>query len=282
VTSLVALGSALSIGSADFLGGLASRRAGPLAVAVWVNLFALLLLVALWLWVQPQLSTAEASVALAAGALGAIGISLIYAAFAAGAMSLAAPLIACGSALVPTAVATLIGDPPNLVQSAGIVFALMGVVPITWTPSRSGDASLSRRALVLTALASVVAGVAVSLLLVAGKDGDAEVAVGVAGVARMAGAGTSLVVALAAGTMRLPQGRLLPLLIAISVMDAGGTCLLLIAGTLGNTAVVAVLGSLYAIVTVLLAQTVLRERIVVRQAVGILLTTVGVTLLSVG
>jgi drug/metabolite transporter (DMT)-like permease len=278
----VALGSALCIGSADFLGGVASRRAGPLAVSVWMNLMALLLLAALWLWLKPQLSTTETSVALVAGALSAIGIGLIYAAFAAGAMSLAAPLIACGSALVPTVMAALINDPPSLVQCMGIVFALMGVIQITWMPSTSGSASLSRRALVLTALASVVAGVAFSLTLLAGKDGDAEVAVGVAGVARLSGAGVSLAVALAVGAMRSPRAASLPLLIATGVLDAGGVCLLLIAGTLGNTAVVAVLVSLYSIVTVLLAQTVLRERIVGRQALGVLLAAVGVALLSLG
>jgi drug/metabolite transporter (DMT)-like permease len=64
--------------------------------------------------------------------------------------------------------------------------------------------------------------------------------------------------------------------------DCSGATLLLIAATLGNTAVTAVIVSLYAAVTVFLAQTVLRERIASRQAAGILAAAIGVVLLSVG
>jgi uncharacterized membrane protein len=58
--------------------------------------------------------------------------------------------------------------------------------------------------------------------------------------------------------------------------------LFLLASALGNTALVAVLVSLYAIVTVLLAQTVLRERIATHQGWGIAMAGVGVALLSAG
>ncbi len=282
MTILAALGSAICFGTSDFMGGWASRRASSVVVTMWINAVALVTVaVACWLG-DPELSSSQAIGALAGGFGAAVALNLIYAALAAGAMSLSAPLIACGSALVPTVTTIVIGQPPDLLQSVGIAFALGGVLAITQAPSAlSKHVALSRRALGLTVLASVMAGVSMTILLLSAKGG-ASVALGVSGLARAAALCTSLlVVFIARPGFELPR-PFVPRIFGAGLFEAAGTTLFLLASSLGNTAVVAVLVSLYAVVTILLAQTVLRERIAVHQGWGIAAATVGVALLSAG
>jgi len=282
LSTLAALGSALCIGGADFVGGWASRRASHLLVTMWINAVALTAVAIACAVVQPQLSSGHAIGALAGGCVSAIAINLIYASFVAGAMSLTAPLIACGTAIVPTITATVAGQPPDPIQGVGIVFTLVAVVAITWSPRASPvHVSLSHRALGLTALASLAGGVAFSILLLSAKGG-ASVALGVSGLSRLASLSTCVLLVLVSRTrVRLPA-PLAPRIFGAGLLEAGGATLFLLASSFGNTAVVAVLVSLYAIVTVLLAQTLLRERIATHQGWGIAMAVVGVALLSAG
>ena len=279
---LAALGGALSIGSADFLGGICARRSGSVISALWINLVALACLALAWVFVQPTLTTDRVLGALGAGVMNAVGMNLIYAAFAAGAMSIVAPMIACGSALVPTAVATAVGNAPSTPQSIGIGLALIGAVSITWTPRGSSQhAKLERRGVILTVLAALSGGASFSILLLSTRGGDAHTAVGVAGVARLAA--TVICLGMASALLRGKRVSAPPIgpVLGAGGLDAAGMTLLLVSSTLGNAAVSAVIVSLYAIVTVLLAQIVLGERIAARQMVGIGVTVIGVALMSI-
>lgn len=249
---------------------------------MWINAVALALLAIACAIVQPRLSSSHAIGTVAGGCVSAVSVNLIYAAFSAGAMSLTAPLIACGSAIVPTIAATVAGQPPNPHQSLGIAFTLAGVVAITWRPRASPEhPSLSRRALGLTAVASLSGGAALSILLFSAKGG-ASVAVGVSGLSRLASFSTCVLFVLISRTRVKLPGTLAPKIVGTGFLEAGGVTLFMLASSLGNTAVVAVLVSLYAIVTVLLAQILLQERIAARQGWGIVLAAAGVALLSAG
>jgi drug/metabolite transporter (DMT)-like permease len=280
LSTIAALGSALFIGSADFVGGWASRRASNLVVTLWINIVAAIVVGIACAIVQPHLSSSHVIGALVGGCVSAVAINLIYAAFAAGAMSLAAPLIACGTAIVPTVAATIVGTPPDAAQGVGILFTLAGVLTITWTP-RASNASLSHRAMVLTALASLAGGIAFSILLLSAKGG-AGVALGVSGLSRLASLTTCAVLVLVSRTPAALPVVIAPRVFGAGLLEAGGVTLFLLASSFGNSAVVAVLVSLYAIVTVLLAQTLLRERIASHQGWGIAMSAVGVALLSAG
>ena len=68
----------------------------------------------------------------------------------------------------------------------------------------------------------------------------------------------------------------------IGVLDLGANGLFAIATTKGLLSVVAVLGSLYPAVTVVLARVVLAERVSRVQEVGVALTLAGVVAISAG
>ena len=74
----------------------------------------------------------------------------------------------------------------------------------------------------------------------------------------------------------------LPFLAAIGMTDAGANVLFAFAASLGLLSVVAVLGSLYPIVTVLLAWWIHKERLMPIQYLGIAVTFSGVALISLG
>jgi drug/metabolite transporter (DMT)-like permease len=74
----------------------------------------------------------------------------------------------------------------------------------------------------------------------------------------------------------------LPFIVAVGVLDTGANGLFALATTEGYLSIVAVLGSLYPVVTVLLAFGVLRERIAPHQLGGAAATLTGVALIAAG
>ena len=72
----------------------------------------------------------------------------------------------------------------------------------------------------------------------------------------------------------------LPFIVAVGVLDTGANGLFALATTEGYLSLVAVLGSLYPVVTVLLAFGVLRERIARHQLAGAAATLAGVALIA--
>jgi drug/metabolite transporter (DMT)-like permease len=84
--------------------------------------------------------------------------------------------------------------------------------------------------------------------------------------------------------MRLPSGgaRALVPLLAVGVLDVLANGLYAWGTTLGLLSVVAVLGSLYPVATVLLARALLSERVRRVQEVGIAVVLAGVALIAAG
>jgi drug/metabolite transporter (DMT)-like permease len=90
-----------------------------------------------------------------------------------------------------------------------------------------------------------------------------------------------LVLLILAGPRSAPwPGRRTGAVAAIGVLDTAANVLFVYAATLGNLGVVAVLGSLYPVATVLLGRLVLAERLTRPQHAGVVCALAGVMLLS--
>ncbi len=74
----------------------------------------------------------------------------------------------------------------------------------------------------------------------------------------------------------------LPFIVAVGILDTGANGLFALATTEGYLSLVSVLGSLYPVVTVLLAFVVLRERIAPHQMAGAVATLAGIALIAAG
>jgi drug/metabolite transporter (DMT)-like permease len=273
----VALAFAASVawGVGDFLGGVTSRRLATLAVlavsevAGWV----LLAVLVAGSGDDPLGATATAA-AVAAGVAGLVGLGALYQGMAVGAIGVVAP-VSTLAALIPLTYGLARGERPGAIQLFGAAAILAGVALVSREPGPAGG--------------RVAAGVGFALLAALGfglyfvfidvaSESSAPWAVFISrGVASV----IAVTAALSRGVMRAPV-RLLPVLVVIGLFDAGANALLAAALNRGYTSIVAVVASLYPVVTVLLAATVLRERVAPLRAAGIGAALVGVACVSAG
>ena len=140
--ALLALGSALVYGAADFIGGLTARRADTIAIVLISQTAGLLMASALvladstsrpgvgdWLWGG------------LAGLAGGVGVGLLYRALAVGVMAVVAPTTAVCAVIVPVVFALAFGERPALQESAGIMIAMLAVLLVSQqAPSATGPA----------------------------------------------------------------------------------------------------------------------------------------------
>ena len=281
----IALAAACTWGLSDFCAGRFSRRVPVLAVLLFVEgagLVTLLLAVAV---VQPSLPGWEQALpAMGAGAAGAVALGLFYQALSIGSMSIVAPLAATG-AIVPVVVGIAGGDRVTVLIGAGLLVAFAGVLLASREAEEEtavgedvpGRSASSRLSIVLALCAAVGFG-----LFFIGYDRGAEGGVlWAATLARLA-AVPLIVIAVLVTRTALPRGRTAWGLAGNGQLDCAATALYALAATKADLVVVAVVGSLYPVVTVVLARTILKERMGLLQGIGVAAALLGVVLVSVG
>jgi len=274
----LALASAISWGSADFLGGLFSRRLPLLAVMFVSQLAGLVGVLILVAAIERSGPNSEVLYAALGGAGGVLALTAFYHALAIGTMSIVAPISATGAAL-PVIVGVATGDRPSAVQAVGIVIAVVGVV----LASReiSDDAEQAEAARLSIALA-VVAALGFGSFLIA-MDAASEHSVPWALLlARSASVVLLLAVTLAASAPRSVPRADAPGVVTVGLLDLTANGLFALASTKGLLSVVGVCGSLYPVTTIVLARLVLGERVRRVQEVGIAAALAGVTLIAAG
>ena len=276
------LGSGLCWGTADFFGGIQSRRLPALSVVVWSQAAgAVALAVALAVQGRPPTLSGFAW-GVAAGAGSGFALLLFYRGLAEGAMSVVAPVAACG-AVVPVLVAPLRGERPSALAVPGIAAAVAGVVLVSRSPdARQHPGGRPARVLALALGAALGFG----LYFVFVDAGTATAGASPLWVVAGARASSLLVlVAIALAGRRAeaawPGRRIVPVAL-VGIADTSANLLFALAATSGNLAVVGVLGSLYPVATVVLARWLLRERLSAGQNAGVVLALTGVGLLAAG
>lgn len=272
---VLALCAAALWGTGDFFGGLATRRVSVLTVLFWSQLVGLVGLVA---WTSASGSTRPGTglwLALAAGVAGVTGLGCLYRGMAVGAMGIVAPISAT-SPIVPLVVDLLRGRSPTAVQWAGIALALAGIVLVSREPGGSHGPVAAGVGLAL------IAALSFGLFIVGLGEAAQESAPWAAATARL-GSVAAVVLALAwSRTVPRVSARLLPLIVAVGVFDSGANALIALAATHGSIGIVGVLSALYPITTILLARTVLHERLGTTRTVGGLIALGGAALIAAG
>jgi uncharacterized membrane protein len=126
-----ALAAAALFGSADFLGGVASRQARAASVLVISAPAGVVVLLAAALIAGAPFQTAGLGWALAAGAAGGAGLIILYAALAAGPMSVVAPVSALVSTVLPVGAALAMGERASAAVYAGAALCLAAIVLVS-------------------------------------------------------------------------------------------------------------------------------------------------------
>jgi drug/metabolite transporter (DMT)-like permease len=273
VATLLALLSSLAWGSADFLGGQVSKRYPAFFVVGVSQAFGL----AVMLVVATVTGSWSAPLdwlgwAIVASLSGFTGLGLFYAAMATGAVGVVSPITALGG-LGPIILGLVLGDQPTVVQYLGVIVALVGVV-LASGPELSGDTGA--RPVLLALGATVLFGVCLAAIALGSRTSPVMTMTGM----RLSTVSILAVVALVAysrGSRQRLHGRRDTAIVAgIGVLDVSANLLYGVATTTGVLALVSVLGSVYPVVTVLLAWQFLGERLKPIQYTGVALALGGV------
>jgi drug/metabolite transporter (DMT)-like permease len=272
-----ALGSSLSYGVSDFLGGSTSRRMGTLQFIFCTQLIAVVLASG-WVAISGEPFPPAATVAAAVGAgVGmTVGLAAFFQAMVVGTMSVVAPISATG-VIVPIIAGIVRGERPIAPQAIGIIVAIVGIV-LASRPPREHPSVPGQSGLGLALLAALGAGLMFWLLAPASRHGVPWALL----IARVIPA------LILTAVMSIRRASLRPaldprnarIILASALLGFAGVTLYAFATLHGQLVVVSVLASLYPAVTVLLAYRLLGERLHGVQQVGIAATLIGVILLS--
>ena len=276
MTALLAITSAVLYGSADFLGGLASRRESPFAVTAVSQAFGALFLIGLvYAFGGNGPTTPDLLWGAVGGAAGALGIIALYSALGSGPMSLVAPVTASLAAALPAAWDIVARGVPAPLTLLGLALAFVAILVISAPdPHARDDDRISARVLAL----SIGAGTAFAAFFVVLSFTTPE-----AGMWPLVGARMVSLPMLFALTLvrdravRISREARVATLGA-GAIDMGANAFVLAALQLGPLAVASVLSSLYPAATVLLAWSVLKERPDRRHKTGIVLALIAVAL----
>jgi drug/metabolite transporter (DMT)-like permease len=278
----LALLASVAWGGSDFAGGLQARAVPMPVVLVFSQLAGLIVLgCVLVASGQPPPALDRLLLAGAAGVLGALELGLLYLAISRGPVIVVAPVAAAG-AVLPVITGALTGNHLGFLAALGIACALVGACAAAWDPGNGPVASKRRigSGAVLAAAAAVAIG---GLFILFDRAAAASPIWAAAGVRAggLGGAATLMLIPSVRRQILVPRpARIVAAIVGVGMLDAGGDLAFAFASAHGQLAVVAVLASLYPVVTVLLAAGFLRERVRPLQAIGALVALGGVVILG--
>jgi drug/metabolite transporter (DMT)-like permease len=273
VLALVAAGA---WGTSDFGGGLLGRRAPILGVLIFTQGTGLVLAIAIMVARgEPPLSGDDLALGLLAGLLAVFGVGGLYGGLAIGRMAIVAPVAAVLTALTPAVLGIALEGVPRPIAIVGMILAIGAVIVV----SRVADHAGSDRPSGLPY--GLVAGVSLGLLsFVMSRVDDAWLLAPMAALRGVQVVVFGAVVILGRRAWRIPRPSW-PLALGVGVVDLAGNVAFLSAARI-ELAPAAVISSLYTVVTVLLAATILGERLTRVHAAAIVLAVAGVAMIAAG
>lgn len=278
----IALGASVAWGSADFLAGISCRRLAVLTVLFVSQAIGLALLLPVVLaGGAPPASLSSVLLGALAGLFNVIALAALYRGLAGGKMGIVAP-IAATDAVIPVAFGLLHGESPPTVAMLGVGLALAGIVLVS-RPCTMPDDDLGQRrdstakSVCLGLAAAVCFGGFMIALDGSSQSGGAMWAVGFS---RLSTVGVLALTALVVRpNLRLERRDAAPVA-ATGALDVSATMLFALATTLGLLSLVSVFASFYPVFTILLAGSVLRQRLDSTQRLGAAGALVGAALIA--
>lgn len=270
------LSSAISWGGGDFIGGLASRKVGAYRAVMYGEFVGLLALFGAAIFLpEPMLAWQKILMAGAAGAIGSVGLLVLYHSIATRHMSISMPVSALLAAALPVIVGAFLEGFPTLIKIVGFVCALAAV----WMVAQ--DDSEKTQLMRLSDLRlPLFAGFCFGLYFIIMNQAGDETILWPMISSRSGGTLILLAFMLARRESWTISTPAWPFIIMNAILDVGGNAFYILAGQFGRLDVTAVLSSLYPGVTVILAAIILKEKINLLQGIGILAALVAIVLMT--
>jgi len=282
---LLGLVAAAVYGSSDYAGGIATKRVSVIAVLVVSQTTGLALgLVAVLLDANASASAAALRRGAVAGAVGIIGLGLLYTALARGPMGVVAPVAAVAGAIVPIGYGIVDGERPGAITSAGVLLAVVAVGVTTWhaddpPPGAPATSTAHHRVGVVLGLLSGLCFGAIFVLL---SDVDPVQGMWPLVAWRCVSVPVAAIAAITVRPTPRPDRGIVVVAAVAGALEVTGNGVYILAAREGLVSVVGVLGSLAPLSTVLLARVLLRERLSRLQLAALVLALVGITLITLG
>lgn len=275
MVAVIALMSSLLWGTSDFLGGIVSRRISSFVVVAMSQLagliFALVLAISFRSWQSPL---AYMPWAVLASLSGAGGLIIFYRALATGTMGVVAPISATAG-VIPVAVGLATGDALSVVAIFGAIGIGLGVMLASGPELRHGA---GWQPLAMAGSAAVLFGIALVAIAQGSQTSPIMTMLGMR-VVSVVLIGSYVMWLWRRGKVQLNGHIRLVLVVALcGVLDVGANLAFGYASAAGELALVSILGSLYPLVTALLAASFLHERLARIQYVGVVLALAGLGL----
>ncbi|MDQ3156278.1 MAG: DMT family transporter [Actinomycetota bacterium] len=270
-----ALISAFAYGISDFLGGLFAKRVSAWQVAVVGQSSSAFFALIAGLFIGGDPTRSDWVWAGIAGLGGGFGAAFLYRGLARGRMSVVAPISAIGSALVPVAIGLILGDRPSTLVFLGVLFAFPAIYLISQVveTAPAGNGGI---------LDGVLAGLGFGIMFaMLGQVGSESGLLPLA----LTQVGAVLGVIITAAILRaawVPRDPAAYRALMMGPLGIAATGAFLYATHHGLLSVVSVIASLYPAGTVVLASVVLREKIHLNQAIGLMLAMAAVALVAAG
>jgi drug/metabolite transporter (DMT)-like permease len=273
---VLGLSAAILYGSADFLGGIATKRSAMLTVTVIAQAVGFAVLLVAVPFFPAHAGRSDFAWGAAAGVCGALGIAIFYHALSIGKMGVVSPITAVLGSAFPVVVGIARGDRLTPLQLAGIVIALLAVVLISLSTESSGEREISTSGVKEAIVSGVLIGAFLLLLAQAHSAAGLDSLLA----ARIASVAFLLILAVATRTSLQPRRSDLPIIALCGAMDMMANVFYVLATYTGELAIAAVLTGLYPASTVFLARLVLKERLQLQQRIGVGLALLGVSLIA--
>jgi uncharacterized membrane protein len=277
---LYGLGAALGWGAGDFTGGLASRKTGAYRAVFYsevVGVFLLFIMLGVFGEDFPNLKIWL--IAMLAGAIGTLGLMLLYHSMTLGLMSISAPVSALLAAVLPVIVSAFREGLPDLPIFIGFGFALAAV----WLVSQSEDGVKDILSHLSDLKLPMLAGVGFGLYFILMHEATSSGATIWPMLASRTG-GTLLIAAyifISRTSFRVEDKSAWTFLILNGFFDIAGNVFFILSGQAGRLDVASVLSSLFSGVTVMLAWIFLKERLTRGQWLGVVSALVAIVLMTI-
>lgn len=276
---VLALASAIGYGGSDFAAGLAARSASVIQVSLVACVASgVVVAAALPFAASPLPGAAALAWGGAAGVGGTMGALALYLGYRHAAFSVAGPISAVASAGFSVLAGLLLGERPTALALTGIVLALPAIVGVS--ASAAAGTAVGRP---LTGVAyGLVAGAFFALLFIGLNQAGSGSGLWPVAACQAGETVVALAAAVITRSVGLPAARPRLLAAVTGVTGGAGTLLFFYASHEGFLAVTAVLTSLYPAATIVLARTMLGERLTALRVGGLALAGVCVSLIALG
>ncbi len=272
--ALLAVLSSVAWGSADFGGGMLSRRISAFASVLYSQGTAMVAVLVVSAFLGGFAISKSLLWAVGAGIVGPLALGIYYRALAIGPMGIVGPVSATSGA-VPVIVGLFLGERISLIRLVGLVGCVVGVAIVSGL-NLKGFAHANVRSVSFAAISAVGFGFVFTAIAQSASHGI----LATLAVQRV----TNIVVLLVLALIRKPHLKAdrsaLLFLGLVGLLDIGANALFAASSQLGQLALVGALGALYPVTTTTLASIFAKEKLTRPQLLGALVTMASVVLAS--